>query len=198
MIALLGMATGVAFGAALALGGLSNPNWIVGMLRLRELRLLKLLVTAIATGILGIAVLGELGLAHADLKTLHVLAVLFGGLLFGVGFAVTGYCPGTALAGSAEGRPDAPFVVLGGLAGTALFVGLHRFLAPVLVEPLTFGKPTLATWFGVRPLWIALPMAALALWWIVRWWRAETPRGQRAGGADLAATERGGAQLAAK
>ena len=197
MSALLGLGTGVAFGAALALGGLSSPNWIVGMLRLRELRLLKLLVTAIATGILGIAVLGELGLAHADVKTLHVLAVLAGGLLFGVGFAVTGYCPGTALAGSAEGRPDAPFVVLGGLAGTALFALLYRFLAPVLVEPLTFGKPTLATWIGLRPLWIALPVAALATWLIASWWRAENPRGPAAG-PRLAGAEHGGTPAAAE
>jgi hypothetical protein len=179
MTALLGLVTGVAFGAALVLGGLSSPNWIVGMLRLRELRLLKLLVTAIATGMLGIALLGELGLAHTEVKTLHLLAVLGGGLLFGVGFAVTGYCPGTALAGSAEGRADAPFVVLGGLAGTALFAVLYAALAPLLVEPLTYGKPTLATWLGVRPLWIALPLAALAAIVIARWWRAERPRGDR-------------------
>jgi uncharacterized membrane protein YedE/YeeE len=167
---LLGLLVGVAFGAALSLAGFSDPARILEMLRLRDLRLVKALGTALAVGVLGVALLDAAGLAHTGVKTLHVAAILTGGAIFGVGFALAGYCPGTALAGAAEGRADAPFAVLGGLAGTAAFAAAWDVLRPALVDPWTFGKPTLASILGVHPLVVALPLggAAVGLLAVVR------------------------------
>jgi uncharacterized membrane protein YedE/YeeE len=167
---LLGLLIGAAFGAVLVLTGLSNPRLILGMLRLRNLHLFKLLVTAIGVGIAGIALLDSAGLAHTGVKTTHVLANLGGGAIFGLGFALAGYCPGTALAGAAEGRRDAIFAVLGGLLGTAAFAAVYETVLPILIEPLTLGKATLPSILGVSPLWLALPIGAgvgvLAWAWI--------------------------------
>jgi uncharacterized membrane protein YedE/YeeE len=148
-----GLLIGAAFGAILVLSGLSNPRLIVGMLRLSDFRLLKLLVTALATGIAGIALLDAAGLAHLGVKGTHVIANLVGGAIFGVGFAVAAYCPGTALAGAVEGRRDALFAVLGGLLGTAVFTAAYGFVKPALIEPLSLG--------------------ALLGWLVYRWRRAE-------------------------
>ncbi len=172
---LIGLLIGVAFGAILTLSGLSNPTLILDMLRLRNLRLFKVLAVAIGTGIVGIALLDSGGLAHTSIKPLHLLAVLLGGGLFGVGFAVAGYCPGTSLAAAAEGRRDAFFTVAGGLAGAAAYALLYAWLKPFLVDPLTFGKPTLFSWLGVPALAIALPIGAIAAWLAWRWWREEHP-----------------------
>lgn len=170
---LLGALTGAAFGAVLMASGLSNPRLILGMLRLKDLRLLKLLVTAIGTGIVGVAVLDALGAAHLGVKPLHLVALLSGGAIFGIGFALSGYCPGTSLAGLAEGRRDALFTVAGGLLGTLAFAFSYETLRPLLIEPLSFGAPTLHSWLGVPGLAVALPIGAAAAFVVWLWLRRE-------------------------
>ncbi len=166
---LLGLLIGLPFGAVLVLSGLADPKLIIGMLRLKDLRLLKLLVTAIGAGIVGIALLDSAGLANTSIKTTHVIANLAGGAIFGLGFAISGYCPGTALAGAAEGRRDALFAVLGGLLGTALFTALFGFLGPALIEPLSLGKITIPSILGVPALLVALPAGAAAAFAVYKW-----------------------------
>ena len=170
---LSGLLIGTGFGALLFASGLADPRRIVDMLRLRDLWLLRVIVIAITVGMVGIAVLSALDAGHTSIKPLHVLAIAAGGALFGVGFAIAGYCPGTSLAAAAAGRRDALLVVAGGLVGTALFAAVHAGLLPWLIEPLTFGKPTLASWLSLPSLAVALPLAALSAWGIVHWWRAE-------------------------
>jgi hypothetical protein len=181
---LLGLGIGAAFGAVLVVSGLADARRIFDMLRLRDLTLMKTIFAALAVGMAGVALLDAAGLAHTGVKSLHVIAIALGGVLFGLGFALTGYCPGSALAASAQGRRDAWATVAGGLAGTAAFAALYDVLAPAVVEPLTFGKPTLATWLGVPAPAVALPLAgavALALWL--------ASRGGRGGAAEDRPTE---------
>lgn len=170
---LSGLLIGTAFGALLFASGLAHPDRIVAMLRLRDLRLLKVIVTAIAFGMVGIAILSALDAAHTSIKTLHLVAILAGGVVFGLGFALTGYCPGTSLAAAAAGRRDALFVVAGGLAGTLLYALVYVTVEPWLIEPWTYGRPTLFGWLGVPALVMALPLGGLAAWVVLRWWRAE-------------------------
>ena len=172
---ILGLLVGAGFGAILSLSGLSSPLRILDMLRLRDLALVKLLLVAIGTGIVGIALLDAGGLAHTSIKTLHVLALISGGAIFGLGFAVAGYCPGTALAGAAEGRRDAFLVVAGGLVGAAAYATAYASLAPFLIQPFTYGKPTVPSWLGVHALAVALPVGALVAWLAWRWRKSELP-----------------------
>ena len=164
-----GLLLGIAFGAVLATSGLSDPRRIVAMLRLRDLFVLKLLVTALAVGIVGAALLDEAGLAHLKVKPIHVAANLLGGVLFGAGFAIAGYCPGTALAACAEGRRDAPLTVVGGLIGTALFAWSYGTLRPLLVEPWSHGPLTLPEVVGLsRTVVVAARAAAASI--VIAWW----------------------------
>ncbi|HEU4396019.1 MAG TPA: DUF6691 family protein [Planctomycetota bacterium] len=188
---ILGLLIGVVFGAALVLAGFSNPRLIVEMLRLRDLRLARALGTALAVGVLGVALLDTAGLAHTGVKTLHVAAILAGGSIFGVGFALAGYCPGTALAGAAEGRADAPFAVLGGLAGTAAFAALYDVLRPALIDPWTFGKPTFASALGLHPLAVALALGGAALWLLSVLRRREARHGEAAGASGAGPADYG-------
>lgn len=173
----LGLLIGLAFGAILVVSGLSNPKLIIGMLRLKDLHLLKVLVTALGVGIAGISLLDSAGLAHTGVKTTHVLANLGGGALFGIGFAIAGYCPGTALAGAAEGRRDAIFTILGGLFGAALFSASYTALKPILIEPLTLGKLTLPSLLGLPALAVALPLGALVGGLVFFWRKREAGGG---------------------
>jgi uncharacterized membrane protein YedE/YeeE len=176
---ILGLAVGIAFGAALVLSGLSSPRRILDMLRLKDLFLLRVIVTALGTGIVGVALLDSAGLAHTTIKTLHVVALVLGGAIFGTGFAITGYCPGTSLAATAEGRRDAPFVVAGGLVGAGVFALLYATLEPFLIAPATYGNPTLPSILRVAAPPVALVAGALVIGLVLWWLRRERERSPR-------------------
>ena len=172
---LFGASTGIAFGAVLVLAGLADPDLIVDMLRLRDLHLLKVLVVALATGIAGVCLLAIGGLAHLGVKPLQPIANLLGGAVFGVGFAIAGYCPGTSLAAAAAGRIDAVFAVAGGVAGAGAYSALYSVLKPVLVDPGSAGKLTLPAVLGIPHWAVALPLSAGMFALALHWWRQEAP-----------------------
>ncbi|ABS27529.1 YeeE/YedE thiosulfate transporter family protein [Anaeromyxobacter sp. Fw109-5] len=148
-VILVSLALGVAFGAILQRVQASSPDRIIGTLTLRDLTILKFMLLAIGVGAIGIGGLAALGLAHLKVKALTLVAVAVGGLVFGAGFAIGGYCPGTCLVGAAEGRKDALFTIVGGLAGALVFALVYPALKPVLIEPLSLGSPTLAELSGL-------------------------------------------------
>lgn len=149
IVLLVSLALGIAFGAILQRVQASSPDRIVGTLTLRDLTILKFMLLAIGVGAIGVGALTALGLAHLKVKALTVLAVAIGGLVFGVGFAVAGYCPGTCLVGAAEGRKDALFTIAGGLVGALAFAFVYPWAKPALIDPLSYGNVTIAEIAGV-------------------------------------------------
>lgn len=94
----LGLAMGLVFGLALEKSRVFEPGIIVGQFQPRNFILFKVFLSAVATGLVVLAVLDSLGLV-----TLHPKATIFagnavGGLLLGAGLAIAGACPGTVLA----------------------------------------------------------------------------------------------------
>ncbi len=160
----VGLGLGAVFGALLQLSGASSHTKIVNALRLRDWTIIKLILMGIGVGMIGIHGLDVLGWAHMKVKDLYVLGILEAGLIFGVGFALTGYCPGTALAAVAEGKADALVTVSGGLVGALTFA----FLVPELEEEALaigwYGPITLPEVLGIRGIWLAIPVGCLVMW----------------------------------
>ncbi len=148
---ILAILIGGAFGFALDRVGATNPDLIIGMLRLSALHLMKTILLAI--GVASVLLFGALLAGIADpgnlsVKTTH-LGVLLGGALLGVGFAVAGYCPGTGVAAGATGRKDALVFILGGLAGAAAFMASYSWVASTgILTKLLGGKATLGAISG--------------------------------------------------
>jgi len=160
---LLGLAIGTAIGAVMQLGGASSYRKILGSLLLKDMTIIKLILMTIAVTTVGIYALDLVDMANMDIKPTYVLGIIIAGLIFGVGFAVSGYCPGTCLLASAEGKTDAMFTLLGGLIGAALYAVAYPLMAP-LINVSNFGKITLATIFNVsNGIWIAIPFSAILL-----------------------------------
>ncbi|NOU11151.1 MAG: YeeE/YedE family protein [Nitrospira sp.] len=107
MTLLLGLFLGAAFGTVLQLSGVLSHTKIIGTLRLTGFTIMKLIMTAIGVGLIGVHALDALGVAHMNAKDLYLPGIVVAGLIFGVGFAITGYCSGTVLAAAAEGKLDA-------------------------------------------------------------------------------------------
>ena len=129
---------GAAFGWSLHKGGLTHYARIVNIYRLRDLTVLRFMLTALLVGSVGIRLGLELAPAvNLPLPASALLANAAGGVVFGIGMAAAGYCPGTIAAEAGEGRVDAWLAGLSGLlCGALLFGWLQPYVMPAREEPV--------------------------------------------------------------
>lgn len=121
---ILAIVIGAAFGAVLDRIGVTNPNFIGKMLNLTNLHLMKTILLAIGTAsvlMFGGQMLGLVDVGHMSVKAAYV-GVFIGGLMLGLGWAASGFCPGTGVCAAASGRKDGLFFIAGGLLGAAAYM----------------------------------------------------------------------------
>jgi uncharacterized protein len=169
---LIGLLLGIAFGFLLQKGGVTDYDVIIGQLLLQDFTVIKVMLTAAITGMLGVYLLRSLGWVRLHPKTGSVGSTIIGGLIFGVGFAVLGYCPGTIMGAIGQGYLDALFGgLLGVLIGSTLFATLYPTLRRTVLKKGDFGAVTLPEVLGVNAWLVVIPAAALLialLVWIER------------------------------
>ncbi|MGP9812471.1 YeeE/YedE thiosulfate transporter family protein [Rhodopseudomonas sp. NSM] len=186
----IGLAMGIVFGFALEKSRVFEPGMIVGQMQLRNFIMLKMFLTAVATGALVLAVLHGFGFVKLHPKGALYAADIVGGLLLGAGIALAGACPGTTLAQIGVGYRDAIFTLVGGLAGAVAFSYAQPWLAANLIgtaKPILFTDLVgLPYWQGAVGLAVVL-IAVLAL--MERWrpWRDDL--GSDVDGAHATSTE---------
>lgn len=152
----LGLLTGILFGFLLQKGRVAKFEIIVAQFFFKDWTVVKTMGTAVVVGAIGVH-----ALVAADMASLHIRPLLFGGILtgavcFGIGMAVLGYCPGTSVAACGEGRRDAMVGVLGMFAGAVAFIAAFPVLQPVINGLGDGGKLTLPQLTGTSPwLWVA-------------------------------------------
>lgn len=156
------LAVGLSFGFLLQKAGLSRYDRIVNVYRFRDLAVLKFLLTAVVVGAVGIRVLVTVGVAGAlPVPATSLVGTLVGGVLFGIGMALSGFCPGTVAAGVGEGRLDYLVPgVLGLVAGALGFGAIYPWLSPLLRRG-AIGAATLPGWIGAEPWLLVLLIAEL-------------------------------------
>ncbi|MBD3174723.1 MAG: YeeE/YedE family protein [Armatimonadia bacterium] len=129
---IIGLALGLLFGFALQRAMVTDYEIILETLRLQDLRVLKVMMTAVAVGAIGIYAMRSLGLIELSIRPASVGRTVVGGLIFGIGFAILGYCPGTSVGAAAEGRMDALVGgIVGMLAGSFLFARMYPRVKPL-------------------------------------------------------------------
>ncbi|MEZ5990226.1 MAG: YeeE/YedE thiosulfate transporter family protein [Planctomycetota bacterium] len=156
---LLGALTGLVFGFLLMRGNVARNETIVGQFLLRDHTVLKVMLTAIVVGGVGIHLMSGLGWIALSVKGAHVIGQLVGGVIFGAGMAILGYCPGTAFVALGAGSRGAIPGILGMLFGTAVYAETDVWMQETVLKPLALGKVTLDSVTGLSP-WLFL--AALA------------------------------------
>lgn len=119
---------GFVFGFLLQKGGLGNYDVLVGQLLLRDWTVVNVMLTAIVVGMIGVHVLYWAGKADLHIQPTRLAANIGGGLMFGVGFALLGYCPGSAAAALGEGRLDALIGMLGLALGSFAYAEASGFM----------------------------------------------------------------------
>jgi uncharacterized membrane protein YedE/YeeE len=127
---IVALIVGIAFGWCLERSGMGSARKLMGQFYLTDLTVFKVMFTAIITAMLGIFWLGWIGIldvARIYVPETYILPQLVGGVIFGVGFATAGLCPGTSCVSAVTGRGDGVAAVLGILVGVlvaGVFFGL--------------------------------------------------------------------------
>ena len=163
---MLGLIFGVVFGFLLQKGGVAKYHILLGVLLLEDFTVVKVMLTAIIVGSIGIFSLYAMGLVKLHVKPTRYAANILGGLVFGVGFALIGYCPGTGAAALGQGNWDAIAGIAGLMLGSYLFAEASGWLGKTLLKVGDRGKLMLPELVGMKLptfLLILLPLLIAGL-----------------------------------
>ena len=166
---------GMIFGMLLHRGGVADYSVIVNQFRFRDFTVLKIMLTAIVVGGVGVWALHATGHAQYHIKPANLLGVGLGAALFGVGMVLYGYCPGTGVAALATGSVHALSGFVGMLAGAALFALAYPWIETHIQNVGALGKLRLPEMSGLPDwAWFALlaAVAGVVFWLIERQERA--------------------------
>jgi uncharacterized membrane protein YedE/YeeE len=139
----------------------------------------RFMLAAVALSAAGLLGLTAAGVGRTMVLPTSIVATGLAAVIFGVGWGLAGYCPGTTWAAAGEGRMDAVFALLGGLAGAAVFAQLHEFLIPLLYDPTNVGPVTLADWTGSRAAGVVIlaVLFSFCIYFIGKLWNQQTGKG---------------------
>lgn len=158
-----GLIFGVIFGFLLQKGGVAKYHVLVGQLLLVDYTVIKVMLSAVIVGALGIHFLHRAGLVELHIKPTRYASNTLGGLLFGAGFALSAYCPGTGAAALGQGNYDAIAMVCGMIAGSYLFAEMSGWVSRHIDPIGDRGKITLYDLLPLNRTLVVLGSVALLI-----------------------------------
>jgi uncharacterized membrane protein YedE/YeeE len=153
-----GLIIGIFFGFFLQRGQVVRYEKQLGALRLMDMTIVKFMLSSILVAMVGVYLLRDFGLAKLSVKVTVLGGNIVGGLIFGLGWGLFGYCPGTAVGAVGEGRWGAVWGILGMLTGAALFAEAYPFLKKTVLTWGNLGKLTIPQLLGVNHWAVVLVM----------------------------------------
>ena len=165
---------GLVFGVLLQKGAVTNYNVIVNFFRFRDLTVLKIMLTAIVVGGIGVASMMAAGWIEGyHIKDTRLLGLVIGSALFGVGMALYGYCPGSGVAAVATGRLHALAGFFGMIAGGIGYAYSYEWIREHILGVWLAGKVRLPEVTGIPAgiWWVILPVVTLFLFLAIERWQ---------------------------
>jgi len=165
---LTGAITGILFGFFMQKAQVIRYDRQLAALRLQDMTIVKFMLTTILVAMVGIYLLLDLGLVKLSVKPLVLGGNVLGGLIFGIGWGIVGYCPGTAMGALGEGRYDSIFGLLGMILGAAIYAEMFPLMKATVLTWGNFGKITLPGVLGINH-WIVVVVLVAAFVGLFRW-----------------------------
>ena len=181
--------TGIGFGFFLERAGFGNARILAAQFYFRNLRVLKVMFTAIVTAMVGLYFLSRIGFVDLSLVYLvptFLVPQVVGGIILGVGFVIGGYCPGTSCVAAATGRVDGMVYLLGMFAGLFGFAEAYPHLEG-FAHSTAMGQITLPRLFDIPYGLVVFAVVVMALGAFVaaEWAETKFGHGSAAGGDSL-------------
>lgn len=157
-----GLVFGIVFGFLLQKGGVAKFDILIGVLLLEDFTVVRVMLSAIIVGMIGVYLLNRMGVLELQIKETVYGSNILGGLIFGVGFGLIAYCPGTDAAAVGQGNLDAIVGIAGMTFGSYLFALASKYSKGTVSKWGQRGKITLADLVGVSPgVFIAIVVPVL-------------------------------------
>ena len=163
MTLVYGLITGILFGFFLQKGRVLRYDKQIGALLLQDMTIVKFMLSHIAVAMVGVYFLYDMGIVKLSLKPMIVGAVVLGGLIFGLGWGLLGYCPGTSLGALGEGRTDAIWGIAGMLVGAGIYAEAYPYLQKTVLTWGNYGKITIPQALGVNHWVVIIPFVILTV-----------------------------------
>lgn len=161
----MAVGVGIGFGFVLERAGFGRADNLAAIFYGRDFRVLRVMFTAIVTGMIGLYFLDLLGILpiySIGVLDTYLVPQLAGGLLLGAGFIIGGYCPGTSIVASVSGKIDGLLFMAGILTGSFLFTlnyeSLKSFAASYHMGRLLIGE-----FFGIPSGAVVFLVALMAI-----------------------------------
>jgi thiosulfate/3-mercaptopyruvate sulfurtransferase len=161
---------GLFFGFILERAGFGSSRRLTGVFYFTDMAVLQVMFSALLTAMLGLSLARVFGLISLD--ELYLMPTVYGaqivgGLIFGVGFVMGGWCPGTAAVGAASGKLDALVFLGGAVLGSIIFNEVFLLIQPLYTwgqRGVVFVYQSLHLSLGSFTLLLTL-VAVAAFWW---------------------------------
>ena len=164
-VAITAMLLGVGFGFFLETAGFGNARTLAGQWYGYNFAVLRVMFTAIVVamvGLFGLVAVGLVDLGQVYVNDTFLWPQLVGGLIFGAGFVVGQYCPGTAVVACATGKYDAMAFMAGFFVGVVAFIFAFPALA-AFYDSSSMGRILLSDYFNLAPGVVVLLVVIIAL-----------------------------------
>jgi uncharacterized protein len=162
---IIALVVGVFFGISLNKAGLTKYHKIVNVYRFTDMTVLKFMMTALVISMSGLYALRGLGLVtFPNVPATYIVGNLVGGIVFGFGMALSGYCPGTAAAGAGEGKLDYLIPgLLGFLVGAVIYGLTYQQVFPAISAIANYSNATIPDLWNISPFLTILTFALMSL-----------------------------------
>ncbi len=165
LVSLTAVALGFGFGFFLEKAGFGNARTLAGQWYGYNFAVLRVMFTAIVVAMLGLFGLSTLGVVNLDLVYINdtfIWGQLVGGVIFGFGFVIGQYCPGTAICSAATGKLDGVLFLGGFFLGVLVFtVGFGPL--ETLYEAGSKGRVLLPQYLGIPTGVVVLAVVVMAV-----------------------------------
>lgn len=163
-----GLITGIFFGFLLQKARVVRYDKQIAALRFQDMTIIKFMMSAIIVGMVGIHFFEMFGLVRLLYKPVVLSENIGGGILFGLGWGLLGYCPGTQGGALGEGRWDSLWGILGMIVGAGLYAETYPFLVENVLGWENLGYLTLPQLIGVNR-WLVIIVFVTGIVTMFRW-----------------------------